>query len=316
MSRTFLLIDGNNLAFRCFYGVTHLSNPSGLPVNAIYGFLHSLWMLEEQVPSAIGIVCFDYGRSEKRLQLLQEYKANRAPTPEDFKVQMPYIQEAVSLLGMLCCKGSGVEADDWIGAWSDFAVLSKEQAVIASADKDMMQCVNACVKQMIPTAQGWLSLDEQGVFKKMGVYPHQIVDYLSLIGDHVDHYEGIPGVGPKTAARWLNDYGSLEGILQHTATLQPIRFRSILEQSRDLLRRNRELATLDRSQDRIQPMISQLDQLQPNPEALETLLQELHLEKLLRKWQGKRNQNPQQAELFSVFKETGSDDKRSNTVGL
>ncbi|MBP5191549.1 MAG: 5'-3' exonuclease [Opitutales bacterium] len=302
MNRTFLLIDGNNLAFRCFYGVTHLSNPNGMPVNAIYGFIHSLWMLEEQVPSAIGIVCFDHGRSEKRLQLLQDYKANRSPTPEAFKVQMLYIQEVVPFLGMLCCKGCDVEADDWIGSWSNFAVQSHDQAVIASADKDMMQCVNARVRQMIPTAQGWSSLDEQGVFKKMGVYPHQIVDYLSLIGDYADHYGGIPGVGPKTAARWLNDYGSLEKILQHTATLQPERFRSILEQSRVLLQRNQQLAMLDGSQDRIEPMIPQLDRLQPNPEAFEKLLRELHLEKLLRKWQERRDQKPQQAELFSVLK--------------
>ena len=229
MAKTFLLVDGNNLAFRCFYGVAPLTNAQGMPVQAIYGFLHSLQILEIQLRPDVTIVCFDGGRCQKRLQLAADYKGNRAPTPDDFKVQMPYIKQATTLSGMLCCEKEGIEADDLIGSWCTFSEETNSKAVIASADKDMMQCVGTSVSQKIPSHHGWVSLDEQGVFEKTGVWPNQIADFLALIGDTADNYTGIAGVGPKTAASWLQCYGSIEGIFKNLKTLKPERFRSILE---------------------------------------------------------------------------------------
>ena len=223
MAKTFLLVDGNNLAFRCFYGVTALTNAQGMPVNAVYGFIHSLQMLKAQVSPDVMIVCFDGGRCEKRLRLAPDYKGNRTPTPEDFKVQMPYIKQAAALSGMLCCEREGTEADDLIGAWSTFATESQSKVVIVSADKDLMQCVSANVSQRIPVRHDWVSLDEQGVFEKMGVFPNQIADLLALTGDSADNYTGIAGVGSKTAASWLQRYGSIAGILDHLQTLMPER---------------------------------------------------------------------------------------------
>ena len=298
MAKTFLLVDGNNLAFRCFYGVMPLTNAHGMPVQAIYGFLHSLRMLEVQSKPDVTMVCFDGGRCQKRLQLAADYKGNRAPTPDDFKVQMPYIKQAATLSGMLCCEKEGIEADDLIGSWCTFAEEAGDKAIIASADKDMMQCVGANVSQRIPSHHGWVSLDEQGVFEKTGVYPNQIADFLALIGDTVDNYAGIAGVGPKTAASWLQCYGSIEGIFKNLKTLKPERFRSVLEQSRDLLHRNQALATLERRTELIQDYTTLLETLHPDAEALEQLLHQLGLKQLARKLRDRAQPTPQQIELM------------------
>ena len=298
MVKTFLLVDGNNLAFRCFYGVAPLTNAQGMPVQAIYGFLHSLQILEVQLRPDVTIVCFDGGRCQKRLQLASDYKGNRAPTPDDFKVQMPYIKQAATLAGMLCCEKKGIEADDLIGSWCRFAEEAGDKAVIASADKDMMQCVGANVSQRIPSHHGWVSLDEQGVFEKTGVYPNQLADFLALIGDTADNYAGIAGVGPKTAASWLQCYGSIEGVFKNLNTLKPERFRSILEQSYDLLQRNQALATLERRTELIQDQIPLLETLHPDTEALEQLLHQLGLKQLARKLRDRAQPMPQQSELF------------------
>ena len=269
-----------------------------MPVQAIYGFLHSLQMLEAQLKPEVTIVCFDGGRCEKRLQLAADYKGNRAPTLDDFKVQMPYIKQATALSGMLCCEKTGIEADDLIGSWCTFAEETNSKAIIASADKDMMQCVGANVSQRIPSHHGWVSLDEQGVFEKTGVWPNQIADFLALIGDTVDNYAGIAGVGPKTAASWLQCYGSIEGIFKNLKTLKPERFRSVLEQSRDLLRRNQALATLERRTELIQDQTPLLETLHPDTDALEQLLYQLGLKQLARKLQDRAQPTPQQSELF------------------
>ena len=298
MAKTFLLVDGNNLAFRCFYGVAPLTNARGMPVHAIYGFLYSLRMLEAQLKPDVTIVCFDGGRCEKRLQLAPDYKGNRAPTPDDFKVQMPYMKQATTLSGMLCCEKEGIEADDWIGSWCRFSEETGDKAIIASADKDMMQCVSTNVSQRIPSHHGWVPLDERGVFDKTGVWPNQIEDFLALIGDTADNYAGIAGVGPKTAASWLQCYGSIEGIFKNLKTLKPERFRSILEQSRDLLRRNQALATLERGTELIQDQIPTLETLHPDTDALEQLLHQLGLKQLARKLRDRTQPTPQQSELF------------------
>lgn len=229
----YVIVDGNNLAFRCFYGVKQLSNQQQLPVNAIYGFVNSILSLGQTVNYQQLIVCFDCSRSERRLQLLGEYKANRSATPEEFKVQLPYIKQIIPLLGGICFEKKGVEADDLIGALCATSSENKQTAVIVSADKDLMQCVNSFVSQLVPSNQGWTLLDPMGVFNKMQVHPEQIVDFLALMGDNADNYPGIQGVGPKTAAKWLAVYGTLNNLLEKVDTLTPERFRHVLCNSKD-----------------------------------------------------------------------------------
>ena len=291
----YLLVDGNNLAFRSFYGVKYLSNSQQLPVNAIYGFFNSLHTLQQTVRYQHLVVCFDCGRSQRRTQLLDTYKANRAETPEDFKPQIPYIKQLVPLMGGTCCEQAGIEADDIIGSLCQKIRQEHRPAAIVSADKDLMQCVCGTIDQIIPTPQGWTRLNADEVKQKMGVRPEQIIDFLALMGDSADNYPGIPGVGPKTAMQWLLEYGNLETIYENLATLRPERFREILAQSRDLLQKNQQLAALDCNPKYAETFWPQIQNTVANLPSLGKALEDLGLKRLAQKFKPTRCE---QTELF------------------
>ena len=293
----YTIVDGNNLAFRSFYGVKDLSN-GGMPVNAIHGFFNSLLMLNQQISTEKVIVCFDCGKSEKRMQLLAEYKSNRAPTPDAFKIQLNYIKQMIPLMGGVCWEKLGIEADDLIGSWSKFASNRQQTCVIISADKDLMQCVNLWVSQMIPTNHGWVLLNRSEVFAKMGVYPEQMIDFLALMGDNADNYPGLPGVGPKTAAKWLNDYGSISNIYKNLTTLLPQRFQEVFRQNESLLRKNQVLATVETSTSYAEEIVEKLNECKPHYKELVIRLEELHLNKLANKFKDLCGSSSQQIELF------------------
>lgn len=279
----YLCVDGTYLAFRSFYGVKTLENQNHLPVNAIYGFFNTLLSLEQLVHWKHLLIFFDCSRSQKRLELLKDYKSNRAETPEAFKLQLPYIKQLSTAWGAAHIERMGVEADDLIGTWAHFASERKQTVVILSSDKDLMQCVNPYVTQMIRTPDNWHLLDETGVFEKMQVTPQQIVDYLALVGDSIDHYEGLPGVGPKTAANWLKRHHSLAKILQQKDSIEPKRFRPILQEFETLLFRNQSLAKLEIDPQFIPDMEKQVHSAIRNTTVLKNLLQELNLNNLLKK---------------------------------
>ncbi|MDR2769125.1 MAG: 5'-3' exonuclease [Puniceicoccales bacterium] len=279
-----LLIDGTNLAFRCFYGIKHLSNASALPVNAIYGFVHTLWSLEQWVQYRYLWIFFDCSRSIRRTQLLPSYKANRTATPETFKQQLPFIKQLIPHLGGHVLEKMDVEADDLLGALSKKIAQNNGQAVIVSADKDLMQCVNEHVYQLMPTQQGWKLLNAEGVYGKMGIWPNQIVDYLALVGDVADNFKGICGVGPKTAVRWLQQYTSIDTILANVDCIKPERLRAHLVEAKNLLAVNRQLAQLDCSEDLIDNVdIFKVKQIQPNPTELVRIFHEFKLPALIKK---------------------------------
>ena len=291
----YLIVDGNNLAFRSFYGVKYLSNQQQLPVNAIYGFFNSLHTLQQTVRYQHLVVCFDCGRSQRRTQLLDSYKANRSETPEDFKPQMPYIKQIIPLMGGTCCEQEGIEADDIIGSLCQKIQQEHRSAVIVSADKDLMQCVCSAVEQMIPTPQGWLRMNAEEVKQKMGVWPEQIIDFLALMGDSADNYPGIPGVGPKTAMQWLSEYNNLETIYKNLDTLRPERFRTILAQSKDLLQKNQTLAALDCNPNYAETFWNQIHSTAANLSSFSEALERLGLKKLAQKFKPIRCE---QTELF------------------
>lgn len=291
----YLIVDGSNLAFRCFYGVKHLSNDQQLPVNAIYGFLNSLLSIQQIIRFEHLVVCFDCGRSVRRVQLLKEYKANRRATPEEFKVQLPYIKRLIALMGGVYCEIQGVEADDIMGALCDFITHDNKLGVVVSADKDLMQCVNDNIAQLVPSTQGWNLLKKEDVFEKMKVWPAQIVDFLTLVGDSADNYPGIPGVGPKTAAKWLGMYETLDGIYAHRTTLSPERFRGILNDCKELIDTNKRLASLDRNFSYAAEVLAKISVAQRDQEALLETLSELRLNRLVAKFKEK---SCEQTELF------------------
>ena len=240
------------MAFRAYYAVHELTRSDGFPTNALYGWVRSMWKLtDEQKPKGT-IVFFDLGGAQAKLELLPEYKANRGETPEDFEKQVPIIKELTRAMGFGLYEENGVESDDLLAAHATRICSEEEDAhvYIVSADKDFAQTVSERIHMLLPppTANprlGWRILDPEGVKEKFGVTTDQIPDYLSLIGDTSDNIPGVPGVGPKTAAKWLNEYRNLDGVTRNAAELKPIRFRGILPTMIEQLKINRKIIAFD-----------------------------------------------------------------------
>ena len=245
-----LLIDGYNLGFRCFYAMPDLSRSDGFPTGALHAFFASLLKLAGQYDMQATAVFFDKGGSQRHLKLLPQYKANRTQAPDNFRKQIPSMKYLCEIFGFYPTEMEGVEADDLLAS---VAVREKEignTTFIASADKDFAQLVGLNVRQMLPPTpkcKEWTVLDSIAVKGKFGVTPAQIPDYLSLIGDSADNIDGIDGVGPKTAAKWLKDFGDLETIIKRYDWLKPEKFRPLIRDGEPLLRRNLQLIRFDTS---------------------------------------------------------------------
>lgn len=275
-----LLVDGLNLAYRCFYALpADLRNKAGFPTGAIRGWISSLKRLQSTYHPQKMIIFFDQGLCSKRVALLPEYKAHRPMMPEDLKLQLRVIKEITGLMGYQIIEESAVEADDWIASYAVSLSLEKGHVGIVSADKDFAQLLDrSWIVQILPPPSatpkvGWRILDAPGVEEKWGVAPGQIVDYLSLVGDSSDHILGIPGVGPKTAVKWLKAYSTLEGVFDNLAHLEPKRFQTTLLHQKDLLWRNRQLITLSTS---LGPTFS-VQPITPDPDALGMILSEMEI---------------------------------------
>jgi DNA polymerase-1 len=247
------LIDGLNLIFRCFYGIP-LLDVQNFPTNAILGSVKILSkIIDLEKPSHMAIF-FDKGRDPNRQLLLPEYKANRVEMPDPVKIQIPVFKEFAYAMGCSVIERSGVEADDLIASFARKYRHQFDEVLIFSTDKDFAQCIDGNICQMIPENNRdsvGNRLDRSSILEKFGVYPEQIVDYLALIGDQADKIPGIRGVGPKTAGAWLREFGSIEVILSQVLLIKPVRFRSILNESTEILQRNRQLITLNRDIDDI-----------------------------------------------------------------
>ena len=215
MSKPFILVDGSSYLFRAFYAMRDkpFTNSKGEPTGTIYGVTNMLRsLLNEYDPDKIAIV-FDAKGKTFRHDLYDQYKANRPSIPEELVNQIAPIHDIVRAMGLPLLCISGVEADDVIGTLATQASKLGMDTVISTGDKDLAQLVDkhvTLVNTMYNSAMGI-----QGVVDKFGVPPERIIDYLSLIGDSVDNIPGVPKVGPKTAVKWLNMYGSLDNIIAH-----------------------------------------------------------------------------------------------------
>lgn len=245
-----LLIDGFNLAYRCFFAIPELTRSDGFPTNALHGWVKSLWrLMDQEKPTGIRVF-FDLGGSQDRLALLPDYKAQRAEMPEALVQQLPHIKEITRLLGITAIEQHGVESDDLLAAQAVALAAAGNDVLIVSSDKDFAQIVNDRITLLLPppTANpklGWQRRNAVGVTEKFGVPPSQIADYLALVGDTSDNIPGLAGVGPKTAAKWLSEYGTLENLLSHAHEVSPERFREPLAARAADLRRNLRLTTLN-----------------------------------------------------------------------
>ncbi|HEY5683423.1 MAG TPA: DNA polymerase I [Sulfuricaulis sp.] len=208
-----ILVDGSSYLYRAFHAMPALANSRGEPTGAVYGVTNMLRRLLAEYDSDHIAVVFDAKGKTFRDDLYPEYKANRPPMPDDLSRQIEPIHAIVRALGLPLIQVEGVEADDVIGTLARAAAAEGRDAVISTGDKDMAQLVDGHV-QLVDTMKDAI-YDRDAVIAKFGVTPEQMVDYLTLVGDTSDNIPGVPGVGPKTAAKWLQEYGSLDQIVAH-----------------------------------------------------------------------------------------------------
>lgn len=245
-----LLVDGFNLAYRSFFAIPELTRSDGFPTNALHGWVKSMWKLDDLEKPDGFLAFFDLGGAQDRLALLPGYKAQREEMPDALEKQLPVIKQLTRAMGLVGIEQDGVESDDLLASQAVALAREGHEVRVVSSDKDFAQIVGDRISMMLPppTANpklGWRTLDEAGVKEKFGVPPKLIADYLALVGDTSDNIEGVAGVGPKTAAKWLLELGSLEAVIERAAELKPERFRAAVAADADRLRVNLRCTTLN-----------------------------------------------------------------------
>ena len=214
----FVLVDGSYFLFRAFHALPPLTTSTGLHTNAIRGAISAIQKLMRRTQPTHMAVIFDTPEPTFRHKLSPIYKGDRPSMPEELSQQIPYLHALIKAQGIPLYSLPGAEADDIIGTLAKRAVLEGHHVLISTGDKDMAQLVNEHVK--LEDSFKDRVLDEAGVYEKFGVHPHQIIDYLTLMGDASDGIMGVPGVGAKTAAKLLNEYGSLNNIIANVDQLK------------------------------------------------------------------------------------------------
>src|SRR3569833_3611077 len=218
------LVDGSGFIFRAFHALPPLTRKSdGLPVGAVSGFCNMLWKLladmkaSEEAPTHLAVV-FDHSESTFRNKLYDQYKAHRPPPPEDLVPQFPLVREATKAFGVPCIELPGYEADDLIATYACQVEAMGGETVIVSSDKGLMQLVRDRVSMFDPMKN--IKSGREQVIEKFGVPPELVVDAQSLIGDSVDNVPGAPGIGPKTAAQLLLEYGAVGSVLARAGAVK------------------------------------------------------------------------------------------------
>lgn len=217
MPSPIILIDGSSYLYRAYHALPPLSNSKGQATHAIYGMITMLKSLCDRYQTEKMAVIMDAKGKTFRSDLYPEYKAHRPPMPEDLREQIPFIHQIIEAMGLPLLSISGVEADDVIGTLAQQALEEKSEVIIATGDKDLTQLVNDHIT-LINTMTN-TKFDVEKVIEKFGLPPKQIIDYLALMGDASDNIPGLPKVGPKTAVKWLNTYGSVESIIENASKI-------------------------------------------------------------------------------------------------
>ncbi len=267
------LVDVSSLFFRAFYAIRPLSSPSGLPVNAIYGFLSMLIkILKDEKPEYI-VFCYDRKEPSFRKALYADYKANRTEMPEDLAQQIPYIKKLADLLGIPSFEVPDYEADDLIGTLSEIALKNQFEVIVVSGDKDFGQIVKPHV--ILWDTMKDTRIDVLGVKEKWGIQPKQFIDYLALVGDSSDHIPGVQGIGPKGAQKLLDQFQSIEDLYERIDEIENPKLKEKLLNSKDMAFLSKKLVTICMEV----PLPSDMAEYRRRPikEAeLQTLLRELN----------------------------------------
>ena len=278
MRRCLVLVDGSSYLYRAFHAMPSLTNSKGRPTGAAYGMTNMLKRLDAEVQPELVAIVFDARGKTFRDDLYPEYKANRPPMPMELRSQIESIHAIVRALGFPVLMEGGVEADDVIGTLAEQARAAGLDVLVCTGDKDMAQLVDDRVT-MVNTMDDPV-LDSAGVAAKFGVPPESIVDYLALVGDTVDNVPGVPKVGPKTASKWLAEYGTLENLVAHADEIKG-KVGENLRASLAQIPLSKELVTIRRDVPLdVGPL--DLELREPDTEALKTLYGELEF----RTWLG------------------------------
>ncbi len=241
-----ILVDGSSYLYRAFHALPPLSNSKGQPTGAVLGVLNMLnKMIKEESPALIAVV-FDASGRTFRDDLFEQYKAHRAPMPDDLRSQVQPLLDVVAAMGLPLLRVPGVEADDVIGTLAKQGAESGYEVLISTGDKDMAQLVGPKISLINTMTNS--RLDRDGVKTKFEVFPEQIVGYLALVGDSSDNIPGITGVGAKTAAKWLNQYQSLDELIAHAGEIGG-KVGENLRKEMEILELSRKLATIDTALD-------------------------------------------------------------------
>ncbi len=273
-----VLIDGSSYLYRAYHALPALSNSQGEPTGALHGVLTMIQkLIREERPAHIAVV-FDAPGKTFRDELYADYKATRPPMPDDLRTQVQPILDAVEALGLPLLRVAGVEADDVIGTLCEQAADKGLKVLVSTGDKDLAQLVNDQVR--LVNTMNDSTLDRDGVKTKFGVYPEQIVDYLALVGDSSDNIPGVPKVGAKTAAKWLNLYDSADGIVEHGDEIKGAVGQS-LRDNIEKLRLSQALATIRTDVD-LEVTVNDLKAVDADADALRKLYSHFELRSLLR----------------------------------
>ena len=237
-----LLVDGSSYLYRAFHALPPLTSSKGEPTGAVLGVLNMLnKLMKEESPQRVAVV-FDAPGRTFRDDLFDQYKAHRTPMPDDLRSQLQPLLDSVGALGLPMLRIAGVEADDVIGTLAVRGAAAGFDVLISTGDKDMAQLVDGRITLVNTMSNS--RLDRDGVRAKFDVFPEQIIDYLALVGDSSDNIPGVTGVGPKTAAKWLNQYGTLDSLIAHAGEISG-KVGENLRNELPVLELSRKLATID-----------------------------------------------------------------------
>ena len=280
--KTLLLVDGSSYLYRAFHALPELKSPRGEPTGAVYGVASMLRRLAADYKAQARACVFDAKGKTFRDEAYPQYKAHRPPMPEDLAAQIEPLKELVAALGWPVLAVDGVEADDVIATLAEAARARGWRCVISTGDKDLAQLVDERVT-LVNTMSNE-TLDPPGVREKFGVAPQSIVDYLALVGDAVDNVPGVEKVGPKTAAKWIQQYGSLEEVIAHAGEIGGVVGEN-LRKALDWLPKGRQLLTVKRDVG-LPVTLAELQSIEPDPAKLRPLLEGFGFKTWLRELEG------------------------------
>src|SRR5215212_11607633 len=242
--RNLYLVDGSGYLFRAYHALPPMTRPDGVPINAVYGFCRMLVadILDKPEVDHVAMI-LDAGEVTFRNEIYDKYKANRPPPPEDLITKFPLIREAARAFNVTVCELKGYEADDLIATYARMAVEAGATCTIVSSDKDLMQLIRPGVEMMDPIKK--IKLGPEAVMEKFGVTPDKVIDVQALAGDSTDNVPGVPGIGVKTAAQLINEFGDLETLLARSAEIKQEKRRQSLIDHAENARMSKKLVTLD-----------------------------------------------------------------------